>query len=893
MAEQKIYFQWQNEVLEKTIYPLRLMKLRHVLEYYMEIDLWKEYKDKKPEDLADDITRYHTRKKEVITRAVKDFNDLLAYFMEAFVPQVEPAKPVDEKVLAKVTSLHNTFKMYFLSIKDARKESYFISQRLEELDKARIQLDKDIARQMRYLNGVKSIPNNPNLTKAIQLLAMLQNCKPILEAERIQLKELVSAHEKLAKRKMDFAKKVGVALKQQKDIETRLNPLRTEISRKDAKLKEIQDDIHRLRTQPDRASTEKYFSTPDVSDQIRQRFQETDAEMVKKVNAIHANLSGLKGDAVKLSYLKNHVFNLQVEKTRFERRTGLQATFRENTLQAFDDELNRLKDFKAVLENVLTPPAQQLQMLEAWEAEKARVEGPLSRVRNEADGLLKQLDELDDILFVTQDKYISEYMPVQPTLKEIVLLKLEDYKASLMDKDQYELLKLIVKRFKDEPQRYPRWLQYMIIHFSGMRYASAHGSWADPKDLYINLRTSRIDSDLKQMDDYAIAALCNQKLDWYEPPKIATLTLPGSKVEPPKLAAVRDAKWKEKVDRQLVRIRSDNAYLRRIGLFNLMLDEANYEVENITAAEALAQLELIKATLPEWMWNEISAVTDLRLKEAKDATWEKLTPEQQQERNSAEWAKYREIMNKWKQDHLTGWRQEHEHNVGVVVSRAVCNEVAEFIQHLRGHKGGAGLASKPDWYRGEENKYNASPNKKPEDDHPYFLKPRKVEDYHVGASILWVQYRSDQSKPWNAVKDFTTSGGDRLVPNEYLGRRAETGKWMYMAGGVERKRTFMNERKRPLTTKQSLYWLHEATVAEVAETAEGKVVLTFETALPYEDRRLSSVGLFKHYDYNILYDGGEDSYNGSFVGYVPENKAGIQNEDLDDMLNWDHVLLEA
>ena len=893
MAEQKIYFQWQNEVLEKMIYPLRLMKLRHVLEYYMEIDLWKEYKDKKPEDLADDITRYHARKKEVISRAVKDFNDLLAYFMEAFVPQVQPAKPVDEKVLAKVRALHNTFKTYFLSIKDARKESYFISQRLEELDKARIQLDKDIASQMRYLNGVKSIPNNPNLAKAIQLLAMVQNCQPILEAERIQLKELVSAHEKLAKRKMDFAKKVGVALKQQRDIETRLTPLRTEISRKDAKLKEIQDDIHRLRTQPDRAPAEKYFSTPDVSDQIRQRFRETDAEMVKKVNVIHANLSGLKGDAVKLSYLKNHIFNLQVERTRFERRTGLQATFRENTLQAFDDELNRLKDFKAVLENAITPPAQQLQMLEAREAEKARVEEPLSRLRNEAEGLLKQLDELDDILFVTQDKYISEYMPVQPTLKEIVLLKLDDYKASLMDKDQYELLKLIVERFKDEPQRYPRWLQYMIIHFSGMRYASAHGSWADPKDLYINLRTSRIESDLKQMDDYAIAALCNQKLDWYEPPKVATLTLPGSKVEPPKLAAVRDAKWKEKVDRQLVRIRSDNAYLRRIGLFNLMLDEANYEVENMTAAEALAQLELIKATLPEWMWNEISAVTDLRLKEAKDATWEKLTPEQQQERNSAEWAKYREIMNKWKQDHLTGWRQEHEHNVGVVVSRAVCNEVAEFIQHLRGHKGGAGLASKPDWYRGEENKYNSSPNKKPEEDHPYFLKPRKVEDYHVGASILWVQYRSDQSKPWNAVKDFTTSSGDRLVPNEYLGRRAETGKWMYMAGGVERKRTFMNERKRPLTTKQSLYWLHEATVAEVAETAEGKVVLTFETALPYEDRRLSSVGLFKHYEYNILFDGGEDSYNGSFVGYVPENKAGIQNEDLDDMLNWDHVLLEA
>jgi hypothetical protein len=111
--------------------------------------------------------------------------------------------------------------------------------------------------------------------------------------------------------------------------------------------------------------------------------------------------------------------------------------------------------------------------------------------------------------------------------------------------------------------------------------------------------------------------------------------------------------------------------------------------------------------------------------------------------------KYREIMNKWKQDHLTGWRKEHEHNAELVVSRAVCNEVAEFIQHLRGHKGGAGLASKPDWYRGEEAKARGSTNP----DKAYYIKPRKAEDYRVGASILWVRYRNDPPPMWNEVSD--------------------------------------------------------------------------------------------------------------------------------------------
>jgi len=884
VTEQKIYFQWQNEVLEKTIYPLRQMKLRHVLEYYMEIELWAQYKDQRLAEQSPEIVEYHARKKAVIVKAVRDYDDLLAYWMRDYSQLVDAARPVDERTLEKVKAFHTAFKTYFPALKDARKESYFISQRFEELDRVRLQLDKDISLQARRVNVIKTINrNHPGIPAEIKKLELLQNASPILEAERVKLRELISAHEKLAKRKLEYAAKVGAAVKKQKEIGIRLDPIKKRIEFQELKLKEVQDDLHRRRTQPDRASAEKYFSSPDVTGEILSRFPQVDQVILKTANEVHRLLAAFKGNDVKLANLAGQTFKLQLEKTRFERRTGLDATFKENTLRAFDDELNRMKDFRSVLEQSNKSAEALSQDIKAREADESRIQGPLESLRKEAALLQSQLDELDDILFVTEEKYISEYTPVQPTLKEIVRLKLDEYTATLTDKNQYQLLEMIVERFKREPQRYPRWLQYMIIHFSGMRYASAHGSWADPKDLYLNLRTSKVEADLKGMDDYAIAAICNQKLAWYEPAQ--GVVLPGAQAEPPKLAKVQDAKWKEKVAPQLARIRSDNAYSRRIGLFNLMLDEENYEVETMTAEDALAGLERIKDTLPEWMWKEISAVTDLRLKEAKDATWEKLTPEQQQARSSAEWQKYREIMNKWKQDNLTGWRQEHERNIDLVVSRAVCNEVAEFVQHLRGHKGGAGLASKPDWYRGEEIKYNASPNKKPDDDKPFFMKPRKVEDYHVGASILWVRYRNDPPNPWDEVKDSTTSGGDRLVPNEYLmgkpGRQ-----WVYKGGGTVRTNSVTKK-------SQYLYWLHEATVAEVAETAEGKVVLTFETALPYEDRRLSSVGLFKHYDYNILFDGGEEAYNGSFEGYVPENKVGIPTKDLDDMLNWDHVLLKV
>ena len=70
MPEQKIYFQWQNAVLEQTIYPLRQMKLRHVLEYYMEIDLWAQYKGKTLEDISGEVAAYHQQKATVIKKAV-------------------------------------------------------------------------------------------------------------------------------------------------------------------------------------------------------------------------------------------------------------------------------------------------------------------------------------------------------------------------------------------------------------------------------------------------------------------------------------------------------------------------------------------------------------------------------------------------------------------------------------------------------------------------------------------------------------------------------------------------------------------------------------------------------------------------------------------------------
>jgi hypothetical protein len=109
-----------------------------------------------------------------------------------------------------------------------------------------------------------------------------------------------------------------------------------------------------------------------------------------------------------------------------------------------------------------------------------------------------------------------------------------------------------------------------------------------------------------------------------------------------------------------------------------------------------------------------------------------------------------------------------------------------------------------------------------------------------------------------------------------------------MTDPITRSRSVLNEKKILVPVTQYLRWIHEATVAEVAETAEGTVVLTFETALPYEDRRMSSVGMFKHYLTEIVSEGSEDGYFRSFVGYIPEGQ--VPTKDLEGMLDWNKIL---
>jgi len=491
---------------------------------------------------------------------------------------------------------------------------------------------------------------------------------------------------------------------------------------------------------------------------------------------------------------------------------------------------------------------------------------------------------------MTEAEFLVQYKPENPpTARDIVLWKARAHEESLENKNQYELLDVIHQRFMREPERYPLWLQYMVVHFSGMRYASAHGSWADPKDLLVRLRAPDIEAEVKNMDDETVAKVCTEKVAAYEGSNGASR---------PKLADATDKEWTQKIGWYLPNVKSNSPSTLRRGLTDLRKAEDAYELMHKPTQEALDTLLSMKDQFPAWAWKLIVKLTPLRVTEVTDPNWEKLTPEEEQESYSHENYPMRRLIDEWANFDATAWREEHGRTHELIVSRAVCNETAEHIQHLRGHLPPGGLTPKPGWYRKNEKEkaVQGDPN-------PYYVKANTAEQYTPGASVLWLRFVDSMPNPWQVAKPVETQDKVGLLPDTFMrGKQGGGGKddsiWKYKMGEVTtRERTLFvqddKDKKQGRRTRQQqfLRWIHEATVVEVAETAEGTVVITYETALPDDYKGTSSIGIFKkplrYFLADFMVEGNEDTYNRSFVGYVPEGDVPVEH--LNQMLDWDKI----
>jgi hypothetical protein len=916
MAEE-IYYQWQNEHLLKTIYPLREMKLRDFLVYYYEIDIWAQYKDKKPADIQGEIRAYIAVQRQKLIRAVDRHQALLAYFIKEDVTDeyLKDFPELDPDLLGEINEMHRLFKRYFPTYKNPAKEKYFLSERIRLFEEQRRFADQRLKDRQRAL---RNMPSTWSRRPAYELeVARLTSITPkMFERELSQLYDFLTAIVILERHKTEFNKVKAAKEKELADAEKNLRAAQAEVEALIARQANTARELARFNTPPKIDDLKRHFSTEDVSALYRQHFPDPDQKLVGKINESHRlfarQFPTLKNPAREKAYISEQMrlfANLEKEtrleladKQRILRNMGPnwahKATnekyveqLKSVTLKIIDAEINKWSDFQWTYELAGKTSVEIAALKSQKEKEQAEIDSLIKSAQGKVAKQRTLIAQIEQILGLPEkDQLLSLVEVTSVSVKDIVRGKVEDYQHSLSQKTHDQLLEDIVQRFLQEPDQYPLWLQYMVIHFSGMRYQSAHGSWADPKDLLSSLRIKAVENELKRAGEDAVNALSEQKYATYQSPADRGRSLPGNGADQPqlpKLALTSDTRWQAKIEHHLKRLHPSRTYGRRKALLDLRIDEENYEIEKLTEQQALDELELLKDDLPAWMWKEIVRLTNLRLKKVKDAGWEQLTPEEADDRYAHEMWAYNEVLNNWKKQHLTGWREEHDRSHKLVVTRAVCNEVAEHIQHLRGHTPPGGLTAKPEWYLRKER----DPRLSRPVDKPYLSKAMAPADFKPGASILWLRWVNSEPNAWRITRPLTLKNGEGLLPREvdstgWSGQAGKNGNVFTRTANV----TLVDDKGKPFQKRETqwLRWIHEATVVEVAETADGPTVLTFETALPYEDRRQSTIGVFKHVASNLRYFVTQNVMNGSFVGYIPEGNLPYPN--LKEMLDWNRIL---
>jgi DNA-binding CsgD family transcriptional regulator len=525
--------------------------------------------------------------------------------------------------------------------------------------------------------------------------------------------------------------------------------------------------------------------------------------------------------------------------------------------------------------------------------ELAQVRAPYNQTRQELEILLetynaalgpleaetKSLKEKSESL-TGQIKDLKEKLRQLPSLDKNGSVSKQTAMAWTMAKREAQLsrlnhdglLKRVLERFDAEPERYPQWFQYMLIHFTGMRYQSAHGSWADPKDL---LEAIRID-DLEQ------------KVDGLPPEQLQSEATEVESALQKELKTTTDDYQKRQIQGQILRL--NNPYARKAAVLKYRTAQEVERVRQITdPKQVLSRIEAMRDRFPEWAWKEIISRTQLRVTYAQDENWETLTPAERSQRWTVENQRWRQILDYWEGKDITGWREQHSLTLSLIVTRAVCNEIAEHIQHLRGNVPPGGLTAKPQWYLHQAKEVSATG----EEEKPYFKKPSQETDLKPGASIFYLMWVSNQPNPWqiahplSGVDIFPLAG--RSPKNANLGASSGSN-WIYRLEGdhyIRTARGVSAKKSAAPMVKEWLRWSHEATVVEVVDMAAGTMVLTFET---YPHIGINKIPLCRILSNSPRCGLSQENWD-IFAGYVPPGSPDL--EKVAAMLDREKILPEA
>ena len=197
-------FQWQNPQLLKDIYPMRIQKLRDVLVFYKEADLWAEYKNKDISTLSADVAEYEKGMDAARATEFKKYSTLKIYFLTKDVSGFfVKYKPVEPEAMALIQKNHDLFAASWP--KDIRGERGFILSRIESF-KTNMGILRDRVRFLqRQLEGMPA--EHPNRAK-VEAEYKLKNdsALPMVLEEMEKLRQFEETYNKVEGPKLEWYK---------------------------------------------------------------------------------------------------------------------------------------------------------------------------------------------------------------------------------------------------------------------------------------------------------------------------------------------------------------------------------------------------------------------------------------------------------------------------------------------------------------------------------------------------------------------------------------------------------------------------------------------------------------------------------------------------------------
>ncbi len=475
-----------------------------------------------------------------------------------------------------------------------------------------------------------------------------------------------------------------------------------------------------------------------------------------------------------------------------------------------------------------------------WQNPSARLKIYPNRIAKLREFLLtyKEADLMDQYIDLPKQERAAK------VTEELQVIELE---LSGLGDDHSALLQKVVDYLVHSPRNFKPWIKYIVIHFSGMRYDSAHGSWAEPRDLLkVLIKHNLFDASL-------LGGATPDILTGEQVLEALAELRPGGRNEAPAWA------WLVMVlytDLRLGYISANNASILDKGGQNTI---PGYQ-------EALMRGEPYSKALLDW------------LKPTKEIS-----------------AKEKRF------DSLTSWRDKHFKDYSLVVLRAMCNEISEHVHHLRLlNKASGGLNARPGWYLnfekaddpqaitnvltkkpGEGKQKKLDPNDfsnevlpgLPADEKAYLRRPLSEAFFKPGASILWLGWVSSQPNEWQLtfpIRGYTFNRGDQAEKNWKYGTQAiptlsgERTAFIRteIADKEKKKEGGKKAKANPADNAQWLRWTHEAIVMDVVSLRAGRTVLTFETE--------PVTGLNRRYLGNLCNSAGGQPWWNVFVGYAGE-----------------------